>query len=411
MPSVRVDAGQIIRKPYRSPQGHLRVDCHATRTGVFRYYNEDGSYRDELRHPDQVFDPKSLATLGGVPVTLLHPPELAKTDNYAKYGTGTVGDDVDASLNPFVRVTLNIQREDAIKAIEGGLREVSLGYLTDSIEEPGVWEGQPYTHRQIGIEHADGHRYIEYNHLAIVPQGRAGSNVRVHFDGVDDVAISFPLTKNKPMSTLRIDEHQSFDGIDPAVAAAVSARFTKDAATITEIQDRVNRMLTLITKAGYESVEDAMTALKETMAMLEQVKGENKALEAEAGEAKKEVEEVKGALEVAKADAADINARVQARIELLQSAARLVPASTKLDGLSDREIKAAAISAKYPDIKLDGMSDEALQGMWMVAARTDSTGTLREAATTAQPPAPTREDGAAEDARQQMIARRMKRSA
>lgn len=403
MPNVRIDAGQIIRKPYRSPQGHLRVDCHATRTGVFRYYNEDGSYRDELRHPDQVFDPKSLATLGGVPVTLLHPPELASPENFGKYGTGTVGDEVDATLNPFVRVTLNVQRADAQKAIESGIKEVSLGYLTDSIEESGVWEGQPYTHRQIGVEHKDG-RYIEYNHLAIVPQGRAGSNVRIHFDGAD-VAVSVPFT-NKPMSTLRIDEHQSFDGIDPAVAAAVSARFTRDAAAIAELQDRVNKAFTMLGKLGYETVEEALAGVTELKAMLEQVKGENKALEEEAGQAKAEVEEVKGALEMAKADSADINARVQARIELLQAAARLVPASTKLDGLSDREIKMAAITAKYPDIKLDDATDEHIQGMWLVAARTDSTGTLREAATTAQAPAPQREDGTAEDARDQMSAKR-----
>ena len=99
---------------------------------------------------------------------------------------------------------------------------------------------------------------------------------------------------------------------------------------------------------------------------------------------------------IAKKDAADL-------------ASKILPADVKLDSLDSLAIKKAVIAHKYPDIKLDGLSNEALDGMWTVATRTDSTAPLRTAAQTAvETKADTRED-AAMNARDAMSQRRMKK--
>jgi len=70
----RFDLGEI-KSATRTPQGFLKCPGFATRTGVFPYLNADGSIRNELRHPDDVNDPESLATLKNATVTIEHPPE------------------------------------------------------------------------------------------------------------------------------------------------------------------------------------------------------------------------------------------------------------------------------------------------------------------------------------------------
>ena len=54
-------------------------------------------------------------------------------------------------------------------------KNLSCGYTLNLDEESGVYNGQPYTHRQ---------RDIKYNHLAIVKAGRAG-NARLNLDSID----------------------------------------------------------------------------------------------------------------------------------------------------------------------------------------------------------------------------------
>lgn len=407
--SYRLDTGVILNKPYKHPQGHLRLDCYATRCGVFRYYDADGAYRDELRHPDQVFDKRSLATLGGVPATIGHPTERVTPKNFDRLGAGTVGDEIQA-INPFVRVAVNVQREDAIDAIANGHNQVSLVYETDVVPERGTYEGIPYTHRQVGIQREDG-QYIVYRELGLVQKGRAGADVKLHLDGLDDLAVMRfdeslyrSSDTQKPMATIRLDNAQY--EVDPAVATAINAHITKQDSALTDLQaklqteqSRAGALLQALVKAGYETPEDALNAITALKSQLEEAKGMAQAATSEADAAKKEAQaaqtEVGNMREMAaKQDAAD-------------KAKGILPADTKLDGLSSKEIKLKAISHRYPDIKLDGLSDDALNGMWMVATRADSSAPLRQAVQTATTEIKL---DAAGDARKKMSDRRMKKA-
>lgn len=174
----RFDYDGQITSVEKTPQGFLKVPGFATRTGVFPYRDPNGNVRRELRHPDDVFDPTSLATLKNAVVTLDHPPVMVTPDNFKDYSQGYTTDRVDINDN-LVECDLIIAGEAAIDAVENqGLRELSSGYECDMDEEPGNFEGTPYDCRQ---------RNIRYNHIAIVKQGRAGPEARLRMDSSDAV--------------------------------------------------------------------------------------------------------------------------------------------------------------------------------------------------------------------------------
>lgn len=173
----RFDLGEL-RKAERTPQGFLKVPGFATRVGVFPYLDGEGKLRSELRHPDDVFDPVSLATLKYAPVTLEHPPVMLDPSNIGEYSKGHTTERVEVNRE-MVDVDLIIEHKDAIDAVESeGVRELSSGYLADIIEESGTYNGAPYNFRQ---------KNIKYNHLAMVKRGRAGPEVRMRLDSADAV--------------------------------------------------------------------------------------------------------------------------------------------------------------------------------------------------------------------------------
>lgn len=181
----RLDRDDVaLLKPYRTKEGFLFVEGYATRAGIFEYHNEDGSVRRELRPPEEVGRQDSLATLGFKPVALLHPEEEGEDgleavdvtpENWDRYAAGTVSPEVVYTEGGYVKVSTVVGRKDAIDAIESGEAvELSCGYTADVIEEAGE---HPVWGRYDAIQ-----RDIQYNHLAIVPIGRAGSTVRLRTD-------------------------------------------------------------------------------------------------------------------------------------------------------------------------------------------------------------------------------------
>lgn len=168
--------------------GFLHAPVRPTRTGILLYRMADGSISRELKHPEDVFDPASLATLERIVATRGHPrdakgrPLDVTTETVARLKVGHAGDKIERQRvrdedHPVVALTIN----DAatVKAIvEDGLDQVSMGYTVDVVDEPGVWNGQPYDRR---------HRNIRYDHIAVaLPMGgRGGSTVNVVLDEAD----------------------------------------------------------------------------------------------------------------------------------------------------------------------------------------------------------------------------------
>ena len=61
-----------------SAEGYFYDNPILTRTGIFKYTLEDGSERRELRRPEDVFDPESLASYEGKPIIITHDAQVAQ---------------------------------------------------------------------------------------------------------------------------------------------------------------------------------------------------------------------------------------------------------------------------------------------------------------------------------------------
>ncbi len=362
------------------PSGAVRADGIVTRAGVFEYLNADGTMRYELRHPDDVFDAKSLATLGGVPLTNLHPtdaeekPVFVTPENYDKYGVGTLGDEVEI-INPYVKIALNIQRKDGIEAVEQGRVELSLGYKCFVYPEEGVFDGVPYTHRQ---------KEIEYNHCALVDEARAGHQARVlglglnklNADSANIKDVGLQIIRKEPMGQnnnesksataelvggVSLDGYSSLniDGVDIPMSLAASVAVNSK---IRDLQSKVDGLQTELTTAQKLVVDN--NSLKSE---LDKVTAENAVfkakidtLDTDLAQARSKADELQTQLD-AKNDAIDparIMPFVQARVSLERSASFWID-DENLPNMTDREIMEAVISKQSGDrIDTKEKSDE-----------------------------------------------------
>lgn len=183
--SIRLDADD---RTYFTEEGYLVDHPVLTSVGIFEYRNPDGTVRRELRLPEHVFAEKSLKTYRGKPVIITHSAGKISKNNVDREQIGTIlsggyqdGDDV--------RAEIIIHNTDAMKS--SGLKELSLGYNLDLVEEPGEWNGQPYDAVQTNIV---------INHLALVANARAGEQARLNIDGSDE-----PELKGGKITVLRAD--------------------------------------------------------------------------------------------------------------------------------------------------------------------------------------------------------------
>jgi hypothetical protein len=114
---------------------------------------------------------KSAETFNGLPVMLNH-------WNFDANTIGEVKDKVVGSLGtdarweaPYLKNSLIITDADAIAKIEdGSYSELSASYLCDVDMTGGIWQGKTYDGIMTGIIG---------NHVALVPEGRAGHDVRI----------------------------------------------------------------------------------------------------------------------------------------------------------------------------------------------------------------------------------------
>ncbi len=203
--SIRLDKDD---KTYFTNEGYLIDHPILTSCGIFEYTNPDGSIRRELRLPEHVFAEKSLKTYKGKPIIITHEAGVVNKGNVDREQIGTIlsegyqdGDDV--------RAEIIIHDTDAMK--ECGLKELSLGYNLDLIEEPGTWNGEPYDAIQTNIA---------INHLALVASARAGEQARLNIDGSAEPELKGGKVMNHTMNTSRADggEALSPEELEQAIA-------------------------------------------------------------------------------------------------------------------------------------------------------------------------------------------------
>ena len=202
--SIRLDAND---RTYFTAEGYLVDHPILTTTGIFEYKQDDGSIRRELRLPEYVFEEESLKSYKGKPIIITHDAGSVDKDNVEEEQIGTIlsegykdGDNV--------RAEIIIHDTNTMKA--SGLKELSVGYSLDTIEDPGEWNGQHYDAIQTNIR---------VNHLALVFKARAGNKARLNIDGSSEPTLKGgkAMTKNEKGFEFAADSGLTPDELGEAI--------------------------------------------------------------------------------------------------------------------------------------------------------------------------------------------------
>lgn len=319
---LRIDGSSALGNVQRLDSGGARIPATLTRTGVFTYRQPDGSTRRELRLPEEVFNADSLATYKGSPVTSGHPSGPVNAVNWKEVAVGHT-EDVRRE-DSFIAGDLIVNDAAALGEIEDGAkREVSCGYRCRLDWEAGEYEGEKYDAIQ---------RDIRINHVALVPRGRAGASVALRLDSMDAVCVTDEEKETQPMSEKVLIK---LDGKDVDFGGREHIAHLEARADTAEEQAKV-------AKSDLDKVQARADAADERV----------KELEAKLAEA---------------TDQARLDAAVQARSELVAIAREACGQEFKADGLSDRDLKVAVISASRKEFKADGKSDDYIEAAFEFA--------------------------------------------
>lgn len=130
-----------------------------------------------LRDPDELR--KAAGTLNNIQLLYRHKP-VSAADPSKELTVGSTGTDAEYD-HPYLYNSLVVWDKDAIDGIESNKqKELSAGYYYTADMTPGVYEGVPYD----GVM-----RNIRFNHVALVVDGRAGSDVAVG-DSMENLTMS-----------------------------------------------------------------------------------------------------------------------------------------------------------------------------------------------------------------------------
>jgi len=250
-----------------------------------------GSLIKLLRPTMEVFNPQSMKSFEGVPVTDNHPPtNVVDSTNVKDVQVGFSRKVSASSDGESVDAVVLIQDEKTIKSVMGGKDQISLGYQAEVDFTPGV-DGVygVYDARMTDIRG---------NHIAIVDRARAGSDFRLNDN----------QQQRKTEMKTRVVDGKSFELSDDAAACF-------DAMKV-DVAAKTSEITTL------------KITLTDTTAALETVKGERDAAKAKTL-TDSDVDE-------------QVAARVKARIELVDAAIKVI-ADGDFAGKTDKEIRLEVI--------------------------------------------------------------------
>jgi len=337
----RYDYGQLT-KSETTDEGYLKVWCKAARVGTQLYTRGDGAQVREYRPEEEVAKPESLASFGMKAVTMGHPPVLLDSGNTKVHQIGHAGSQI-RFTDGFVEVALLVTDRDAIERIKrGDAQEVSAGYRVDFDPTPGVTpQGESYE----GVQ-----RNIRVNHIAIVPKGRAGRDVRLILDSCDrNDAVAWSETpSNSPVFTMaRI----TLDGLDlelPAETAGAVQSFVKEAERAkVDLQSKLD--------SQEEQIEAVVTENEETLGRLDAALERIEELEKQIADSAAEAEK--------RDDAAQINEAVNARLATLDKFAPILPDEYKFDGEDERGIMTLAYENVFEQAPREDANNDYLLGV------------------------------------------------
>lgn len=248
----RYDTASPITRSEITPEGYLKVWSRTARTGVQIYHKADGSVTREYRPPEEVSDPESLASFQMKVVTWGHPPVLLDATNTKDFQIGHNGSEAHFT-DGFVEVPHIITDAESIKRIQNGEAvEVSPGYKVEADPTPGV---TPTGERYDVVQ-----RKIRVNHVAVVPKGRSGPEVRLLLDRMDSSgAVAYEQDNDTVVPTPKSMASVNLNGLTvdlpSEVAGAVQSFVTTSADRLDALNGRIETL-----EADNEELQAALEA-------------------------------------------------------------------------------------------------------------------------------------------------------
>ncbi|WP_294966424.1 DUF2213 domain-containing protein [uncultured Gilliamella sp.] len=302
-----------------TPQGYIKTTARITKGAVLQYYGHEIGLTDSRanqiinvhRTLEELSKPETLKSIDGMPLTITHPPDKkVSADDWKDKTVGHV-------QNPrvegnYIVCDVYIQDKSAIELLKDkDIRELSVGYEPADIQEIN---GQFY------------HINIRVNHIAIVAEGRAGSDCR--------------LNDSKPK-----------------IGANLMPKKNKLLALIDSFRKRLNDA------EGELSKEEINKMIDELTKQLEEVQGkEDEESKAKADELQKQIDELKAQLEALNDDDpnagddqkdAQIAALTQELEEVKKERDELKARVEELEAEKDKESVINDAKTRFPKVNLN----------------------------------------------------------
>lgn len=320
----------------RRDDGYLVADARIGRTGIQTYLGSEVGQPDKAtvrvyRPGAEVFADATMKSAAHRPVTNDHPADLVTSENWKQHAVGQTGDEV-AGEGIFIRVPLMVSDEAAIQDIEAGKRELSAGYTCDLDFTAGKTpSGEAYDAIQ---------KNIRLNHVAIVQAGRAGSQVRI-----GDAAASWGAAPILP--TMDKETVTMSDALRTVVVDGLSVQTTDQGAqAIAKLQKDLESSAAKFT--------DAETAHAAAI----------KAKDEEIGTLKADLKKAQDAAPKPE----DLDKMVADRAALVTTV-KAIDAKIDPKGMSDADLRKAAVKAKLGDDMVKDASDDMISGMFKAIAK------------------------------------------
>ncbi|MGR9477000.1 DUF2213 domain-containing protein [Rhizobium leguminosarum] len=320
----------------RTADGYAVVSARVARGGnVQLYLGSEVGMSDKAtvrvyRPEAEVFKKDAIASYAGVPVTINHPKNGVSADTWKDLAVGEVGDDV-LRDGEFVRVPMMLRDAKAIKAVEDGKRELSMGYSAEITFADGVTP----TGEAFDAIMSD----FKMNHVAIVDQARGGAELRIG-DGANKWGAA-------PISTTDKETVTMTDALRTVVVDGLSVQTTDQGAQA-------------IAKLLKDLESSAAKILSSDAAHAAAIAAKDE----EIGTLKAENQKLKDAAP----KPADLDRLVADRAALVTTI-KAIDSKIEVSGVSDSDLRRAAVKAKLGDEMVKDASDAEITGMFKAIAK------------------------------------------
>jgi hypothetical protein len=340
-----------------SGDGYLVANARIARTGIQEYKGFELGYPHldtvkVYRPESEVFHRDSLRSWAHRPVTNDHPSDKVTSSNWKKVAVGQTDGHI-ARDGQFIRVPMVVMDQETIDSWKKGKKQLSGGYQADLVWKKGkTKDGEMYDAVQ---------KTIRGNHVAIVDKARGGPMLTIgdSFKPFASGNDSQPDKRRKWMAgentrVITVDGIQS-EMTDVAASVVLRAIEQRDAKT-RELDATIARLTA--DAATAKATADATAAAQKTA--LDTANGQITAL----------TQKVKDA----EATPAKLDDMVRARLNVVDSAARILGDKFNPTGKTDIEIMRAVCDAKIGVEATKAMNDDGIRGAFtaLVPAKTSN---------------------------------------